>query len=60
MNDLMKRLSQHKFEVHLTAFLLMILASIGLYFAALNHAALWIDILLIFEIIGNILALITR
>lgn len=55
-----KWLTKNKFEVHLVAFLLMVLPPIPLYFAAQNGATGLIWVLLGFVICGNLLALISH
>ncbi len=55
-----KWLTKNKFEVHLVAFMLMVLTPIPLYYAAQSGATGLIWILLGFVICGNILALISR
>lgn len=50
-------LREHKFEAHLIAFLLMILPPIPMYFAAQEEAEIWIYILVIPFVLGNLLEL---
>ena len=54
-----KWLTKNKFEVHLVAFMLMVLTPIPLYYAAQSGATGLIWVLLGFVICGNILALIS-
>ena len=55
-----KWLTKNKFEVHLAAFLLMVLPPIPLYFAAQKGATGLIWLLIGLVICGNLLALISR
>jgi len=55
-----KWLAKNKFEVHLLAFLLMVLPPIPLYYAAQREAPGLIWALLAFVICGNLLALLSR
>ena len=55
-----KWLTKNKFEIHLLAFLLMMLPPIPLYYAAENSDTGLIWALLGFVILGNLLALISR
>jgi hypothetical protein len=57
MNNLRKWLDQRKFPVHLAAFLLIALPSIGLYFAAGQGELLAIYALLGLIVLGNLLAM---
>ena len=51
-------LRAHKFEKHLAAFLLILLPSVALYFAAQGDQAGWIGVLLGLIVIGNLLAMV--
>ena len=55
-----KWLTKNKFEVHLVAFLLIILPPIPLYYAAQSGASGLIWALLALVICGNLLALLSR
>jgi len=55
-----KWLTKNKFEVHLVAFLLMLLPTIPLYYAAQSGALGLIWALLVLVICGNLLALLSR
>jgi hypothetical protein len=57
MENLRDRLNQRKFAVHLAAFLLIVLPSIGLYFAAGQGMAAAIYILIGLVALGNLLAM---
>ena len=48
-------MQKHAYRVHSTAFVLMILSSAGLYFAARAGASIWIFVLLGIFVLGNIL-----
>ena len=50
----------HAFKIHSVAFVMMIVSSAGLYFAARGGAFGWIFGLLTLFIIGNILALMVK
>jgi len=60
MTSLIIWIRAHKFEAHLTAFLLMVIPSAGLYFANQggNSASIWA--LLGLFIIGNLLAMLIK
>ena len=60
MQNLVKWLNDHKFAVHLSAFILMILPPIALYFAAQEGATVWIWGLLAVVFLGNLLAISIR
>ncbi len=60
MNRLLEWLSVHKFEAHLISFLLIIVPSGGLYYAAQIGSASLILALLGLVITGNLLAVATR
>lgn len=53
-------LSSHKFETHLTAFLLIILPAIPLFYVAQLESNAWIWGLLSLVILGNLLELAIR
>lgn len=53
-----KWLREHKFEAHLLAFLLMILPPIPLFLVARNEAVIWIIVLLVPVVLGNVLELV--
>jgi hypothetical protein len=55
----MKLLREHKFEVHLIAFLLMSLPCVGLYFSANANSQVSSGVLLSLIILGNGLVLFT-
>ena len=60
MEDLIHWLSQHKFEAHLSAFILMILTPVALYSAAKSDALGWIWGLLAVAILANFLVIFVR
>ncbi|MBL7162717.1 MAG: hypothetical protein ISS57_08930 [Anaerolineales bacterium] len=51
---------EHKFESHLTAFLLMVIPSAGLYFTTQGGNILIIWVLLGVFVVGNALAMIIK
>ena len=51
-------LSQIKFELHLIAFILMVLSPIGMYFAAQGNASGWTWVMLWVVIVANLLVVI--
>jgi len=53
-------MQKHAFKIHSTAFALMILSSIGLYFAARAGLSGWILGLLGMFIMGNVLVLLVK
>jgi hypothetical protein len=53
-------MQKHAYRVHSAAFMLMILSSAGLYFAARAEASIWILSLLGLFILGNVLALLVK
>jgi hypothetical protein len=55
-----KWLNNHKFTVHMSAFFLMILPPIPLYFAAQQGAIVWSWVLLAIVVLGNLLAISIR
>ena len=56
----MQWLKEHKFEAHLTAFLMMIIPSAGLYFAAQGEATGLIWALLGLFVLANLFAIILK
>ncbi len=60
MNNFLNWLSEHKFQAHLTAFLLIALPSILLYFAAQQNTPGWTWALLGLIALGNLLAICVR
>ncbi|MEA3351563.1 MAG: hypothetical protein U9Q82_13160 [Chloroflexota bacterium] len=60
MTPLQSWLSKHKFKAHLTAFLLMVIPSAGLYFGALRPSTGVIWILVAVISLGNILAMLVK
>ncbi len=60
MSNLVKWLNNHKFAVQVSAFFLMILPSIALYFAAQQGAIVIIWVLLAGVVLGNLLAISVR
>ena len=58
MNKPIQWLRRHTFETHLIAFLVMVIPTIGLYFAAQRNLTPFIWILIGIVIIGNLLVLI--
>ena len=60
MTRFLNWLSDHKYEVHLLAFMLMVLPAIPLYFAVQQDAIMLIWGLLLIVVSGNILALLTK
>jgi len=60
MTALLNKLKSHKFEAHLTILLAMVLASLGLYFAARQDATAWtIGLLSLFALANALTLLIT-
>ncbi len=57
MTELLNKLKSHKFEAHLAILLAMVLASLGLYFAARQDATSWMLGLLGLFALANALAL---
>ena len=53
-------MQKHAYRVHSTAFVLMILSSAGLYFAARYGTTVWMFGLLGLFILGNVLALLVK
>ena len=53
-----EELRKHKFELHLTALLLMLLPPVPMYFAAQNGATTLLWILIGIVLIGNLIAVI--
>lgn len=53
-------MQKHAYRVHSTAFVLMILSSAGLYFAAQAETTGWIFGLLGLFVLGNLLALLVK
>ena len=53
-------LSENKYQVHLTAFLLMIISEIGMFLAAQNGIDVLIWVLLIVVAFANIIVMFTR
>lgn len=60
MQNLIHWLSAHKFRAHLSAFILMILTPVALYFAAQSDALEWIWGLLAVVILANVLLIFVR
>ena len=60
MNRLLTWLGEHKFEAHVLSFLLMVLPSAGLYFAAQIESTGLILGLLALVVSGNLLAVAIR
>lgn len=60
MNGLVNWFKTHKFEAHLLSFLLMILPSVGMYYAAQADADGLILGLLGLVVMGNLLAITIR
>lgn len=60
MQNPIRWLSGHKFEAHLSAFILMIFTPVALYFAAQSGALRWIWGLLAVVILTNILVIFVR
>ncbi|MFC2026115.1 hypothetical protein ACFLUC_02855 [Chloroflexota bacterium] len=60
MTRILNWLSDHKYQIHLLAFLLMVLPAIPLYYAAQQGAYPLIWGLLAIVVSGNILALLTK
>ena len=58
MNKLRDNLRQHKFGLHLTALLLMLIPPVPMYFAAQNGATTLIWFLIGIVVIGNLIAVI--
>ncbi len=56
----MNWIREHKFESHLTAFLLMVIPSIGLYFTTQISGSGLIWALIGIFVVGNILAMIIK
>jgi uncharacterized integral membrane protein len=57
MNALRNWLTNHKFEAHLCAFLLLTLPPVGMYFAARNNHPNGVVYLLSFVVLGNLIAM---
>jgi hypothetical protein len=55
-----KRLQKHAFQIHLAAFILMVLPPVGLYFAVLAGSTTLIWALLGLVILGNVLVLLVN
>ncbi|HZD57554.1 MAG TPA: hypothetical protein VE136_12555 [Anaerolineales bacterium] len=60
MQNPIRWLSRHKFEAHLSAFILMTLTPVALYFAAQSDALGWIWGLLAVVILANIWVIFVR
>jgi len=60
MKDFMNWLSGYKFQVHLTAFVLMVLCTLGMFFAAQNILEALIWTLLIVIVAANLAVMLTR
>ena len=60
MSTLLKKLSDHKFQVHTLAFGLMMIPPVFMYLAAVRGASGWIWILVGLVVSGNLLALLTK
>lgn len=58
MRHIRSWLSRNKFEAHMIAFIMMVIAPIGMYFAAQCNAAGWIWALLCAVILANLLVVI--
>jgi hypothetical protein len=58
MENFRDNLREHKFKLHLTALLLMLIPPIPMYFAAQNGATVLIWFLIGIVIIGNLLVII--
>ena len=58
MENFKNNLREHKFKLHFTALLLMLIPSIPMYFAAQNGATILIWFLIGIVIIGNLLVII--
>jgi len=60
MNSMISWIRAHKFEAHLTAFLLMVIPSALLYFTNQSQGVVLIWVLLGVFVIGNILAMLIK
>jgi hypothetical protein len=60
MNKLLKKLSDHNFQVHTLAFALMTVPPVFMYLAAVRGASGWIWILVGLVASGNILTFLTK
>ena len=58
MNKIRDSLREHKFKLHLTALLLMLIPPIPMYFSAQNGAMVLIWFLIGIVVIGNLLVII--
>lgn len=55
MRHFRSRLGRNKFELHLIAFLMMVISPVGMYFAAQGNASAWICILIGVVVVANLL-----
>ena len=60
MTKLMDWLSEYKYQVHLTTFLLMIISAVGMYFAAQNDLDMYIWVLLGVLMFANLVVMLAR
>jgi hypothetical protein len=60
MTTLLSKLSDHKFQVHTLAFLLMVIPPVFMYLAAVQSATGWIWLLIGLVASGNLLAFLTK
>jgi len=60
LKDFMNWLSEYKFQVHLTAFVLMVLCALGMFFAAQNNLGALTWTLLIVIVAANLAVMLTR
>lgn len=60
MEKLLEWLSDNKYQVHLTAFLLMIISAVGMYLAAQNGIDVFIWVLLSVVMFANLVVMLTR
>ena len=60
MAKLMDWLSEYKYQVHLTTFLLMIISAVGMYLAAQNDLDMLIWVLLSVLMFANLVVMLAR
>jgi hypothetical protein len=60
MMDIKEHMQKYTYQIHSLAFVLMILASVGMYFAARAGSADWIWIFLLFFGLANVLVLFVK
>lgn len=60
MEKAMDWLSENKYQVHLTSFLLMIISAVGMFLAAQNDMDVLIWVLLSIVMFANLVVMLTR